>query len=130
MLTLTFFFFSSYYNNFHTLVKPQTYISLPVFSVRIQVFSNSGIATILVIAYWKLKSSQDICLDSKESYIITSIVGGIIGHYSCSNGDTWSSELGVLSDEQPRLITTFKVRTFSAFFLNKDKVFKISYTHT
>ncbi|KAI7745742.1 hypothetical protein M8C21_026348 [Ambrosia artemisiifolia] len=75
----------------------------------IQVFSNSGIATILVIAYWKLKSSQDICLDSSESYIITSIVGGIIGHYSCSNGDTWSSELGVLSDEQPRLITTFKV---------------------
>ncbi|KAI3805626.1 hypothetical protein L1987_28175 [Smallanthus sonchifolius] len=75
----------------------------------IQVFSNSGIATILVIAFWKLKSSQDICLDSRESYIITSIVGGIIGHYSCSNGDTWSSELGVLSDEQPRLITTFKV---------------------
>ncbi|KAI3754274.1 hypothetical protein L1987_54054 [Smallanthus sonchifolius] len=75
----------------------------------IQVFSNSGIATVLVIAFWKLKSSQDICLDSRESYIITSIVGGIIGHYSCSNGDTWSSELGVLSDEQPRLITTFKV---------------------
>ncbi|KAK9049063.1 hypothetical protein SSX86_008376 [Deinandra increscens subsp. villosa] len=75
----------------------------------IQVFSNSGIATILVIAFWKLKSSQDFCLNSTESYIITSIVGGIIGHYSCSNGDTWSSELGVLSDEQPRLITTFKV---------------------
>ncbi|XP_076915890.1 protein PGR-like [Bidens hawaiensis] len=75
----------------------------------IQVFSNSAIATILVIAVWKLKSSQDICLDSSESYIITSIVGGIIGHYSCSNGDTWSSELGVLSEEQPRLITTFKV---------------------
>ncbi|KAJ0766586.1 hypothetical protein HanLR1_Chr03g0079241 [Helianthus annuus] len=88
------------------------------FFFTIQVFSNSGIATILVIAFWKLKSSQDICLDSRESYIITSIVGGIIGHYSCSNGDTWSSELGVLSDEQPRLITTFKVRAFYAFFLN------------
>ncbi|GKD83445.1 protein PGR, partial [Tanacetum coccineum] len=74
----------------------------------IQVFSNSGIASVLVIAYWKLKASQDTCLDSKESYIITSLVGGLIGHYSCSNGDTWSSELGVLSDEQPRLITTFK----------------------
>lgn len=40
---------------------------------------------------------------------MTSIAGGIIGHYCCSNGDTWSSELGVLSDEQPRLITNFKV---------------------
>lgn len=75
----------------------------------IQVLSNSGIATALVITYWKLKTSQDTCLDSKESYILTSLVGGMIGHYSCSNGDTWSSELGVLSDEQPRLITTFKV---------------------
>lgn len=75
----------------------------------IQVLSNSGIATALVITYWMLKTSQDTCLDSKESYILTSLVGGMIGHYSCSNGDTWSSELGVLSDEQPRLITTFKV---------------------
>ncbi|XP_071737237.1 protein PGR [Rutidosis leptorrhynchoides] len=74
----------------------------------IQVFSNSGIATVLVIAYWKLKASQDTCLDSKESRIITCLVGGLIGHYSCSNGDTWSSELGVLSDDQPRLITNFK----------------------
>ncbi|KAF3326973.1 Transmembrane protein 19 [Carex littledalei] len=33
---------------------------------------------------------------------------GIVGHYSCSNGDTWSSELGIISNSQPRLITTFK----------------------
>jgi uncharacterized membrane protein len=29
-------------------------------------------------------------------------------HYSCSNGDTWSSELGVLSSGNPILITSFK----------------------
>lgn len=87
----------------------------PLSLYRIQVLSNSGIATVLVIAFWMLKTSQDTCLDSKESYVITSLVGGLIGHYSCSNGDTWSSELGVLSEEQPRLITTFKVRTFCAF---------------
>ena len=96
----------------------EQYVYVPLVSIyRIQVFSNSGIASVLVIAYWKLKTSQDTCLDSKESYIITSLVGGLIGHYSCSNGDTWSSELGVLSDEQPRLITTFKVITFCAFMI-------------
>ncbi|KAI5680624.1 hypothetical protein M9H77_01851 [Catharanthus roseus] len=74
----------------------------------VQVIFNSGIASILVIIAWKLTGSQDQCLDSKESGLLTALAGGIIGHYCCCNGDTWSSELGILSDEQPRLITTFK----------------------
>ncbi|KAH7572335.1 hypothetical protein JRO89_XS04G0239700 [Xanthoceras sorbifolium] len=74
----------------------------------IQVLSNSGVATILVVAIWKLTGWQDKCLDSNESIQITALIGGVIGHYCCCNGDTWSSELGVLSDDQPRLITTFK----------------------
>lgn len=74
----------------------------------VQVLSNSGISTVLVVIVWKLVGWQDKCLDSKESTLITSLIGGIIGHYCCCNGDTWSSELGVLSDAQPRLITTFK----------------------
>lgn len=78
---------------------------------RIQVLFNSGIATVLAVIIWKLTGWQDRCLDSKDSILITSIIGGIIGHYCCCNGDTWSSEIGVLSDAQPRLITTFKVNT-------------------
>ncbi|XP_009609334.1 protein PGR [Nicotiana tomentosiformis] len=74
----------------------------------IQVLFNSGIATLLVLTAWKMIGSQDKCLDSKESRTITSLIGGIIGQYCCCNGDTWSSELGILSNEEPRLITTFK----------------------
>lgn len=74
----------------------------------IQVLFNSGISAVLAVLIWKLSGWEDKCLDTKESTVITSLIGGIIGHYSCCNGDTWSSELGVLSDAQPRLITTFK----------------------
>ncbi|CBI28129.3 hypothetical protein AAG906_009519 [Vitis piasezkii] len=73
-----------------------------------QVLFNSGISAVLALILWRLTGWQDKCLDSKESSLITSLIGGIIGHYSCCNGDTWSSELGILSDSQPRLITTFK----------------------
>ncbi|CAH9068537.1 unnamed protein product [Cuscuta europaea] len=62
----------------------------------------------MVLIAWKLIGTHDMCLDSKQSQVITSLIGGIIGHYCCCNGDTWSSELGILSNEQPRLITTFK----------------------
>ncbi|KAJ6435327.1 hypothetical protein OIU84_000504 [Salix udensis] len=81
-----------------------------------QVLSNSGIASVLALAVWRLAGWEDKCLDGKESAVITSLIGGIIGHYSCCNGDTWSSELGVLSDAQPRLITTFKVEGYFLFF--------------
>ncbi|KAL8149262.1 protein PGR [Apium graveolens] len=74
----------------------------------LQVLSNAGIASLLVILFWIMSGSEDKCLDSTESQFATALIGSIIGHYSCSNGDTWSSELGILSDAQPRLITTFK----------------------
>ncbi|KAK7292094.1 hypothetical protein RIF29_07781 [Crotalaria pallida] len=74
----------------------------------LQVLANSAIASVLVMTIWVLTKGDDTCLNSKESALITFLIGGVIGHYSCCNGDTWSSELGILSDDQPRLITTFK----------------------
>lgn len=73
-----------------------------------QVLANSGIASILLVILATLASGHDRCLDANDSKIITSLMGGIIGHYACCNGDTWSSELGILSISQPRLLTTFK----------------------
>lgn len=77
--------------------------------IRIQVLANSGLATILVVVFVTVTGGQDTCLDTKKSKFLTGLLGGIIGHYACCNGDTWSSEIGMLSNAQPRLITTFKV---------------------
>ncbi|CAI8606502.1 unnamed protein product [Vicia faba] len=92
----------------------------------IQVLSNNGIASVLVVALWVLTEGNDYCLNSKDSPLITAIIGVVIGHYCCYNGDTWSSEIGVLSDDRPRLIIIFKHvrKEFLTIRCGSDRVLK------
>jgi uncharacterized membrane protein len=76
---------------------------------RKQVLSNSGIASISVVLIALVIGGINMCLDSKESTLVTTLIDGVIRHYACYNGDTWSSELDILCKAEPRIITTFKV---------------------
>lgn len=74
----------------------------------IEVLLNSAIAIVLVVLLWKMGGWKDHCLDSKQSSLITSLMGGLLGHYSCCCSNKWSSEIGMLSPDRPILITTLK----------------------
>lgn len=68
---------------------------------HIQVFANSIVATALIFLH--LLKNHDECWNGDDIVIV-----GIISQYAAVTADTWSSELGILSQRDPILITTLK----------------------
>src|SRR5690348_16248533 len=66
-----------------------------------QVASNGGIATLLALGYGL----------SKKETIRKTLEAGYVGALATATADTWGTEVGVLSPQQPRLITTGKTTT-------------------
>lgn len=63
-----------------------------------QVIANGGVATAMALGYGL----------SKRSLTRRIMEAGYIGALATANADTWATELGVLSTQAPRLITTGK----------------------
>ncbi len=77
----------------------------------IQVFANSILAVGLCL-YHILAIGEDSNLFFASStpdflsHLSSQISCMIVAHYACANGDTWASEVGILSQTKPRLVTT------------------------
>ena len=67
-----------------------------------QVFANAGLPTALAFAH------SDLVARGAPVQATAAVAAAAVAYYACCCGDTWSSEIGVLSSQQPVLITTGK----------------------
>lgn len=77
-----------------------------------QVFATAGVGTALAVAYALETRGQDLgaVVDTLGAPQRTAIVLAYLGNFACVCGDTWASELGILSAAPPRMITSFLLR--------------------
>ncbi|KAF7646715.1 hypothetical protein LDENG_00183240 [Lucifuga dentata] len=75
----------------------------------VQVFCNGGVPTELALLYMIEVGPGEIPIDFGKQYSASWMCLALLGALACSTGDTWASEVGpILSQSQPRLITTWK----------------------
>ena len=73
-----------------------------------QVACNALVPAVLAIAAASMTGGVDLALRSATHSQVTALYAAFLGYFSCCCGDTWASELGQLSPEEPRLITSLR----------------------
>ncbi|KAJ2750558.1 hypothetical protein GGI19_005037 [Coemansia pectinata] len=111
VVLLAFFVSSSYWTKYQARAKAKLDPCYNKASRRNwkQVLCNGGVGAVISIIYqYNFDGRRPEEMSLEERKLMTLLIWGYIGFYSCCAADTWASELGTLSSDWPVLITTLK----------------------
>ncbi|KAL2039981.1 hypothetical protein N7G274_007384 [Stereocaulon virgatum] len=80
---------------------------------HIQVLANSVVASALILLHYRQLLARERGYGPKQdcwAYGSDLLVVGIVSNYAAVAADTFSSELGILSNSKPRLLTSWNLR--------------------